>query len=141
MMGFMTRILAACVALCCAITPARAHEPDLRADGRTVALSTTTWALLAERDALRIEALTLADAEIAALRAELAVRETMTASVAVAIAAAREADADLGACLAREAACEARLDAAPSAWMLGAGAGGAALAGALVGVLACGVAR
>lgn len=134
----MTRILAVCVALCCAISPAAAHEPDLCADGASVALSTRTWALMQERDRLRVEALRLATAEIDALRAELAVREASTASVAAALSAGLDASRELGACLAREAACE---DAQVSPLLLGAGAGGAALAGALVGVLACGAVR
>lgn len=139
----MTRTILAVLLLCAA--PAQAHDLDLCDDGRSVALSTTTWALLAERDALRVEALTAAEEEIQHLEAELAVRRAMTASVAAALRVGVDASRDLGACLAREAEAEARALACEAGRLgpveLAAGAGGAAVAGALVGVLACGVLR
>lgn len=139
----MTRIILLCLLLCA--TPAHAHDLDLCHDGATVTLSTTTWALLSERDALRVEALTAAEEEIGHLEAELAVRRAITASVAAALRVGVDASRDLGACLAREADAESRALACESGRLgpveLAAGAGGAAVAGALVGVLACGVLR
>ena len=124
-------------ALCCALVSGCLHAQPV-GDRASCAL------LAREADAL-VEALDAAEVEIGALRAELGIRVRTATAAGVLLGLVAASDADLGACLereaalaAREAACAAR-SAGPWAWA--AAAAGGALAGATAASLACGALR
>ncbi len=132
-------VLAAAVAL-----PPGAQPLEVR--GRPgVWTSSTTWAAIEERIRAGDRYAAAADAELELQAAELRLLRATTSSAAAGLAAGVEAARALGACLAREQGAVEAADRCEAARLgpveLAAGAGGALVAGALLGGLVCWGAR